>query len=141
MAHSLLFLGLATLFSGLSFFMVKIGAIRIHPLYANFAFGVVMFVIHGSVVWYWVRNKGLSLALSSSNVSMILLGGVVSALYGIFLFLAFQKLNVSNAAPVLYVGSLSIVLLLSIVVLKEPFTRTDIVGLILAFTSIILLAR
>lgn len=141
MTQSVVYLILATIFSGTSFFFVKIGAVRLHPLYANFVFTVVMLTVHGSVVWWLVRHKGLSLALSPANALMVVVGGAVGALYGIFLFLAFQKMDVSRAAPALWVGSLAIVLLLSALVLKEPFTKSDIAGLILGVSSIILLLR
>ena len=141
MSTPIIYLVLATIFSGTSFYFVKIGAVRLHPLYANFVFTVVMLSVHGAVVWWLVRHKGLSLALSPSNALMVVAGGAVGALYGIFLFLAFQKLDVSRAAPALWVGSLIIVLLLSTFLLKEPFTKSDIAGLILGVSSIILLLR
>ncbi|TSC83566.1 MAG: hypothetical protein G01um101413_976 [Parcubacteria group bacterium Gr01-1014_13] len=86
------YLVLATVFSGLTFFLVKIVTSKIYPI-----------------------------------------------LYTFFLFLAFSKLDVSKATPILYIGSLVIATILSVIFLKESLNIYNIAGFILAALSIFLL--
>jgi len=134
----MVYLTLATLFSGLTFFMVKVVTTKIYPLLGNIISILVAFLVQLCIFLYF-KSRGTDMHFTKEGVGVSLLVGVLVALYTFFLFLAFSKLDVSKATPILYIGSLAIATLLSVIFLGEHLKLINWLGFVLAALSIILL--
>ena len=132
------YLSLATLFSGLTFFLVKIVTTKIYPILGNL-FSLLAALSVLLVIFGFLKFRGTPMPLSRDGVSLSLVTGVFVALYTFFLFLSFSKLDVSKATPVLYIGSLVIATVLSVIFLKEKLNIYNVAGFILAALSILLI--
>lgn len=132
------YLALATLFSGLTFFFVKVVTTKIHPLLGNLfsvttALGVQL-IIFGILKW-----RGTEMPFSSNGMHWAILTGIFVGFYTVTLFQAFAHVDVTKATPILYLGSLGIATLLGVVFLKETLNVYNMLGLALAAGSIVLL--
>jgi len=136
----MVYLVFATLFSGLTFFFVKIIATRIYPLLGNLL-SISVAIIVQLLIFSYLRWKGVEMNLTSSGAVLSLVAGLFVAFYTVFLYFAFSQLDVSKATPILYLGSLAIVTILGVVFLKESLTFLNILGLLLAAGSIVLLLQ
>lgn len=132
------YLALATLFSGLTFFFVKIITTKIYPILGNLLSLSTAILVQLSVFFY-LRLKGTEMTASKEGLSISLFAGLFVGLYTVFLFLAFSKIDVSKATPILYIGSLAIATILSVIFLKETLNIYNIFGFILAAGSIFLI--
>lgn len=132
------YLVLATIFSGLTFFLIKIVTSRIYPILGNL-FSLASALVVQILIFIYLRSKGTSMFVTQEGVTISLVTGIFVALYTVFLFIAFSKIDVSKATPILYLGSLSIATILSVVFLKESLNIYNIFGFILAACSIFLL--
>jgi uncharacterized membrane protein len=132
------YLVLATFFSGLTFFFVKIITTKIYPILGNLLSLSSALVIQ-LLIFFYLRYRGTNMNVSQEGVAISLVAGIFVALYTVFLFLAFSKVDVSKGTPILYIGSLVIATILSVIFLKESLNIYNIVGLLLAGASIFLI--
>src|SRR5436190_16518034 len=108
------YLSLATFFSGLTFFLVKIVTSKIYPILRNL-FSLLAALLVQLLIFAFLKFRGTPMPLSKDGISLSLVTGIFVALYTFFLFLSFSKLDVSKATPVLYIGSLAIATVLSVI--------------------------
>jgi uncharacterized membrane protein len=132
------YLALATIFSGLSFFVIKLVTQRIHPLLGNLiatscAVGIQL------IVFAYFKWRGTEMPFTSEGVYISLGAGVLAALYTMTLFYAFTQVDITKATPILYIGSLVLATLLGVLFLKETMSVYNMVGFALALGGIFLL--
>jgi drug/metabolite transporter (DMT)-like permease len=132
------YLVLATIFSGLTFFSIKLVTAKIYPLVGNIVSLVIALLVQ-LLIFAYFRAKGVNMPITPEGIGLSFGVGVFVALYTFFLFLAFSKLDVGVATPILYIGSLAIAIILSVIFLKEILNVYNIFGFVLAGLSIFLL--
>ena len=134
----MIYVGLAALFFGLTVVFIKLATREIHPLLGNLLFPAFAAIIQLIVLLY-VKLKGTALFLSSKGIAISAIGGICLGLYTIFLFLALSRMNVSKVSPIVYIGAILIATIVGVIFLKEPLTKTNIAGLLLALSGLYLL--
>lgn len=123
---------LAALFAALTTILAKVG---IQGVSSNLATAVRTVVILG-IAWGWVfatgEVKGVA-SMSTRTWTFLVLSGVATGLSWLFYFRALQKGPTAMVAAI-DKSSLALVLILSVVLLNEPFTWKSLltVGLVLA---------
>ncbi|NTU46406.1 EamA family transporter [Candidatus Roizmanbacteria bacterium] len=122
-------------FSGLSDILRKLGSGLKDPVFANLMFQT------GSYLTSWllfliVRKTDFN----PKGIGLAMLGGVFIALFTTFSFKALsQGPGAAVVMPTLRVGGVVIVVLLSVLLLKEKLSLQAIVGILLACSGIYLL--
>lgn len=134
----MIFLILSTIFFGIALIFVKLSTVKIYPLLGNLIFLSSAFIVQLGAIIY-VKLKGIDLTYTSEGIILSLIGGIFIGLYTIFLFLTFSQFDITKASPIIYIGAISIAVIIGAIFLKEPLTLYNILGLVLAFVGLFLL--
>ena len=138
-ASSIFYALLAAFFAALTTIFAKIGVETINPNLATAIRTVVILIM----VWGWVVAKGqldTILTISPKTLLFLVLSGLSTGLSWLFYFRALQVGKASLVAPV-DKSSLVLVLIFSVLFLKEPLTLPVILGTGLILTGTLILIR
>lgn len=135
----ILFALLSALFAALTTILAKLGVQGVSSNLATAVRTVVILVI----AWGWVAVTGEIgdlRTISSSTLTFLIFSGVATGLSWLFYFRALQS-GPTTAVAAIDKSSLALVLILSVLILHEPFTwKTAIgVGLMLGGTLVVTL--
>lgn len=132
----LLYAILALLWWGVFGFLGKVGSDRISPSQMQFFFTIGMLPV-GLLCAYRLKFK---IAANQRGVAYSLLMGILSALGCLAFFAAMKSGQASLIAPAtsLYPG---LTVALAVLFLKERLNKVQLVGLVVAMVSIVILSR
>jgi bacterial/archaeal transporter family protein len=137
--NGLFFALLSAFFAALTTIFAKVGVEAINPNLATAIRTVVILVM----VWGWVLAKGqldTLLTVTPKTLTFLVLSGLATGLSWLFYFRALQVGKASLVAP-LDKSSLILVLIFSVLFLKEPLTLKVILGNVLILTGTLVLIR
>ncbi|WP_414543441.1 EamA family transporter [Nostoc sp. CCY0012] len=138
-ANSLFYALISAFFAALTTIFAKIGVEAINPNLATAIRTVVILVM----VWGWVFAKGqldTLLTINPKTMLFLIFSGLSTGLSWLFYFRALQIGKASLVAP-LDKSSLLLVLIFSVLFLKEPLTLQVILGTGLILTGTLVLIR
>jgi len=90
------------------------------------------------VLWYAVKKIGIKEVLVIKPAKFLILSGISLALNWIFLFWAIQYTSVANAVILYYSGPI-VTIILSVIILKERFTKNIAVSVGLSTIGIVII--
>ncbi len=137
--NGLFFALLSAFFAALTTIFAKVGVEAINPNLATAIRTVVILVM----VWGWVLAKGqldTLLTVTPKTLTYLVLSGLSTGLSWLFYFRALQVGKASLIAP-LDKSSLILVLIFSVLFLKEPLTLKVILGNVLILIGTLVLVR
>jgi transporter family protein len=129
---------LSALFAALTAIFAKIGVKNVDPDLATALRTIVILFIAWAIVF--VKGSFNSIAsLTKENIIFLCLSGAATGLSWVFYFRAIQLGNVSQVAPVDKL-SVALVIILSVIFLKEVLTIKTVIGatLIIAGTFVLI---
>ncbi|MBX3239883.1 MAG: EamA family transporter [Chitinophagaceae bacterium] len=129
---------LSAFFAALTAIFAKIGVASISSNLATGIRTVVIFIMIWSIVLVKNEVKDIS-SLTKQNIIFLILSGLATGLSWLFYFKALQSGKVSQVAPVDKL-SVAIVLILSVIFLKEALTLKTAIGAGLIIIGTIILA-
>ena len=132
------YLLLATLFGGTTFILIKLLSAKLHPVLGN-AITLLVALILQSAILIYLKIRGTNIFITSEGVRLGILGGVSVGLYTAFLFLTLSRFEIIKALPFIYIGAIILSLLFGVIFLKEPFGWLNFLGMLLAFSGIVLM--
>lgn len=129
---------LSAFFAALTAIFAKVGVANISSNLATGIRTVVIFIMIWSIVLVKNEVKDIS-SLTKQNIIFLILSGLATGLSWLFYFKALQSGKVSQVAPVDKL-SVAIVLILSVIFLKEALTLKTAIGAGLIIIGTIILA-
>lgn len=129
---------LSALFAALTAIFAKLGVANVNSNLATGIKTIVILLMIWCIVFARGEAKGIG-ALSKQNVVFLTISGVATGLSWLFYFKALQLGKVSRVAPVDKL-SVAIVIILSVVFLKEALTLKTAIGAGLIIAGPVLLA-
>ena len=136
----MIYLILAPIFFAVALSFFKIPTTTMHPLLGNvFTSAVALFVT--LLILFYSRFKGVELFYTRGSILLSIAGGVFIGLYTVSLFFAFSKFDISKTTPIVYIGAISISVIIGTIFLKENINWLKILGLIIAFLGLLLLFK
>ena len=136
----MIYLVFAPIFFAIALIFFKITTKTMHPLLGNvITSATAVFVT--LLIMFYNRFKGVELFYTRDSILLSLAGGFFIGLYTVSLFFAFSKFDISKTTPIVYIGAISISVIIGAIFLKEHISWLNILGLIIAFLGLFLLFR
>ena len=136
----MIYLILAPIFFAIALSFFKITTKTTHPLLGNIITSATAVFVTFLILLY-NRFKGVELFYTRDGILLSLAGGFFIGLYTVFLFFAFSKFDISKTTPIVYIGAISISVIIGAIFLKEHISWLNILGLIIAFLGLLLLFK